>query len=317
MQEPESSEEVEEPEEEIEEEPEPEAEEPTEWRTRLVLLDGYDSLLYISDDDGQTWSYWGATPLEGPTKSAMITTEDGAYLLTDTQGAVLFSYNAGESWFSPTTAPWGSDAPNGTSCHHVNLVLGQEGAVYATSTHSQRDGILYRSDDDGANWTQVGTWPHQTGLMHALEVTLEGVIFVAHTPYEGAQVFRSLDGGETFEQVSSYNDSTFGGVALITSDSVGTLYAIGNPESTLYRSFDDGDSWESAAKWEDPRSIASLKTTPDDTLVAVSVKGPTLTSTDLGTSLEVVGDWGSAADRDIICCSGWTSLMTEQVPVED
>ena len=69
-----------------------------------------------------------------------------------------------------------------------------------------------------------------------------------------------------------------------------------------------GVHWSSRGDWIDGRSIASI-VDYHTTLYAVSVKGVVLRSTDFGYSWQEVGNWGSAAQRDILSATGWIDVI--------
>ncbi len=277
---------------------------------RLVLLDGYDAHLYASDDGGAAWFEVGTVPLDAPAIVSFAVRAGGEYVATTTLGTVIVSADRGQSWSPRPAAPWGSDGTTGGPANFVQLAPGAEGELIATSTHYGRPGRVYGSVDGALTWKLLGTWPMETGMMTGLAADGAGTIYVSHPPYLGGQVYTGQP--SALALAGSIQPTPTGAVALIERlpDS-GLLVAVGTPETTFLRSLDGGGDWSAGGAWIDPRGIAGLAALRDELVVAVSVKGPVLRSADLGESWEVVGDWGEAADRDLLCCSGWIDLGVE------
>lgn len=280
--------------------------------TVLALFDGFDSTLYASSDEGVSWVMVGPVPIPSPSISTVTLRADGAFLVSSTQGLVRQSIDQGATWTNLPDAPWATDGPTGGSCQFLSLDTAVGGDVYAASAHSQRDGILYRSTDGGMSWVQLGTWAQQSGTMTTLAVSPAGKIYVVHAGFTGAPVFRSDDGGATFALVGTYDPSGLGGVALVAVDGAGTVFAAGQPETTFFASVDSGATFTARGAWIDGRSIQALRADSSGDLFAISVKGPVLKSTDAGFTWVEVGDWGTAATRNIISGSGWIGLIAAQ-----
>jgi photosystem II stability/assembly factor-like uncharacterized protein len=273
---------------------------------RVVVLDGYDGTVYASDDSGSTWGIAGTVPFNAPAKVAFAMRADGGYLATTQTGELWLSGDEGAGWVQLPDAPWSSDTDGGPSSHIAMDGFGKY--VYATSTSSVRDGILYRTENGGMDWEISGTWPHQTGMDTDIAAVPYGPVYIAHTPYEGGQIYRSDDSGASFALVGSY-DTVSGGNAILEVDVAGTVYATGNPETTFFASSDLGTSWTPRGSWISGRSIAAISD-HNTTMYAVSVKGNVLRSDDFGHNWDEVGDWGSAAQRDIISASGWIDVLS-------
>ena len=122
------------------------------------------------------------------------------------------------------------------------------------------DGV-YRSLDGGDTWEHMGL--RNTRFIHRIAVHPENpdIVYVAAPghrwgPNEERGLFRTLDGGQTWENVLYINDDT-GVVEIAMEDNGRVLYAAayqrrrhawgnltGGPHSGIYRSMDGGDTWE-------------------------------------------------------------------------
>lgn len=280
--------------------------------TRLVLVDGYDGQVYRSLDEAATWTKAGRAGFSAPAIVSVARRSDGATVVTSTRGEILVSTDGGANWSALPAAPWSADAPQGGAAHFVSLATAPDGDLVGVSVHSGRDGLVYRSSDLGRSWRVAGTWPERTGMMTDVAVAPNGEVYVAHPPYLGGTVYRSSDRGATFARVGAYDPGPAGGVAVIRSDRTGTLFAVGNPEVTLYASKDRGATWSALGAWLNPRAVQAMTVDRRNRIFAASVKGPVLVSDDGGRALRAVGDWGTAASRDIICCSGWIGLVADE-----
>jgi photosystem II stability/assembly factor-like uncharacterized protein len=121
---------------------------------------------------------------------------------------------------------------------------------------------MYKSTDGGENWTHIGL-PEARQIarvrIHPEDPDLVYVASMGHTwgPHPDKGVFRTRDGGDTWEKVLFISEGT-GAIDLIMSpDDPNLLFAaiweferkawgatFGGPEGGLYRSRDGGDTWE-------------------------------------------------------------------------
>ncbi len=138
-----------------------------------------------------------------------------------------------------------------------------EHAVRAHTT-TRGDGV-YKSTDAGRTWTH-------TGLIHAHHISAirihpanPDVVYVAvqgelYAPNPKRGVYRSMDGGRTWERILHVNASTGAADLAINPANPRILYAAlwdhqrspwyirsGGPGSGLYQSSDGGDNWEKMA----------------------------------------------------------------------
>jgi photosystem II stability/assembly factor-like uncharacterized protein len=121
---------------------------------------------------------------------------------------------------------------------------------------------VFKSTNAGENWTHVGL--ENAGGIGRVEVNPEDpdIVFVAcmgnlfsKNPERG--IYRTKDGGETWENVLFISDSTGGIDLCIHPTNPDTIYATmwervrhaeyrhyGGPTSGMYRSYDGGDTWD-------------------------------------------------------------------------
>jgi len=189
-------------------------------------------------------------------------TETGTFYFGGCAGGVWKTTNAGSHWWNISdgffkTAAVGALA---VSDSDPNVIYAGTGEACIRSNVSHGDGV-YRSDDGGRTWRNVGLAPtrHISGL--AIHPTNPEVVYVAAlgrawgtNPERG--VYRSKDGGASWDLVLHKSDKA--GAAALSMDfrNPRVLYAAlwqggrfphaassGGEDSGLYRSLDGGDTW--------------------------------------------------------------------------
>ncbi|MFG1691818.1 WD40/YVTN/BNR-like repeat-containing protein [Gemmatimonadota bacterium] len=184
-----------------------------------------------------------------------------------TGGGVWVTTDAGESWknVSDGFIEVGSIGAVEVALSDANVIYVGTGSACIRGNVSAGDGV-YRSTDAGRTWSLVGL--EESGAVGSIQVhpSNPDLVYVAalghpfgKNPERG--VFRSSDGGETWEHV------------LALSDSVGAVDLVMNPENPrilfagmwraerkpwtlvdasedggVYRSTDGGDTWEKLEK---------------------------------------------------------------------
>ncbi len=138
-----------------------------------------------------------------------------------------------------------------------NLTLGGTGRVYGS-----RGDVLHRVTADGQRTEVVNSLPARISAIHE---RADGLLVVATDddhwdPRKPCTIYRSMDGGQSFEQVKQIE----GGAVLwwsLDSDSEGRLF-MGEygPQGqgmskTLWRSLDDGASWQEVYRAPDQDKV--------------------------------------------------------------
>jgi len=115
---------------------------------------------------------------------------------------------------------------------------------------------VFRSDDGGRTWKNMGL----PDSYHIGEIAIHphnpNIVFVAvlghfWSPNENRGLYRTLDGGQTWERVLYVNDRTGANDVVISPSNPDVVYAslwedypgICGPESGLYKSSDGGQTW--------------------------------------------------------------------------
>lgn len=190
-------------------------------------------------------------------------TERAVFYMGSTGGGVWRTTNAGVTWQNMSDGQLGSASvgaiaisPSEPSVLYVGM-----GESCIRGNVSFGDG-LYRSLDGGRTWRHMGLreTEHISRIrIHPRDPELLYVSVLGHAfgPNEERGVYRSRDGGRTFERIL-YRDADTGAIDLsMDPRSPNVLYASlwqgrrspwsmqsGGPGSGLWRSLDGGDSWE-------------------------------------------------------------------------
>lgn len=250
--------------------------------------------ILISTDGGDTWEQ---APV--PTR-AMLT---GVFFYDENLGwavghdsAILRTTDGGATWELVNWAPeeeapffdvWFSDAENG-------VAIGAYGAYFATA-------------DGGTTWDFVsvdGTDWH----LHKIARGDEGRLYIAA---EAGYVYRSEDGGETWEELPSDYEGSYFGVLPLDGDSLLIFGLRGH----LFRSDDAGDSWEEIETGTVSMLTDGLEL-EDGTIIVTGLGGAVLTSMDGGLSFQLHQQANRRGISAIVDAGDGALLMTGEFGVK-
>ncbi len=155
----------------------------------------------------------------------------------------LSSYDAGRTWEQ------GNMTPLDHAAARLSVSASEPGVVYLAAYEA---GVL-RSDDSGATWRQLPSYP--TGYAHSVTAHPDqpGVVFVGSEP---AAIFRSNDGGENWEESESFRQVPESSRWNFHGDRLSHVrelrMAPGDPDTMfagievggMVRSDDGGESWK-------------------------------------------------------------------------
>jgi photosystem II stability/assembly factor-like uncharacterized protein len=208
--------------------------------------------------------------LVGPWRGGRVTTVTGVpdnpmlYYMGATGGGVWKTENAGTTWENLSDGHFnvGTIGAVAVAESDINvLYVGTGESPIRGVTTSHGDGV-YKSTDAGKTWTHVGL--KESGQISRIEVHPQNpdIAYIAVQgqiwgPNEERGVFRTIDGGETWEHVLKVNADTGAGDLAMDPTNPRILYAAmwhhgrtpwfiksGGDGGGLYKSIDGGDNWE-------------------------------------------------------------------------
>jgi len=212
--------------------------------------------------DAMRWRMIG--PFRGGRTVAAVgvPSQPNVFYIGVNNGGIWKTSDAGRVW-----TPVFDDQPTG-SIGAIALAPSDPNVIYAGSGEglqrpdlSTGDG-MYKSTDAGKTWTHLGLRDGQQIPMIAVDPRDPNRLFVAvlghpYGPNEERGIFRSTDGGRTFEKVL-YRDENSGGIDVVIDPSnPQTVYAalwearqgpwengaFTGPGSGVYKSIDGGTTW--------------------------------------------------------------------------
>ena len=207
--------------------------------------------------------------LIGPYRGGRVTTVTGVrnnpmlYYMGATGGGVWKTENAGTTWQNISDKHFkvgtiGAVAVSESDGNILFVGTGESPIRGVTTSHG--DGV-YRSDDGGTSWTHVGLGA--TGQISAIEIhpLNPDIAFVAAQgaiwgPSKERGIYRTLDGGKTWQQVLSVDENTGASDLVMDPNNPRILYAAmwehgrkpwfihsGGEAGGIFKSTDGGDSW--------------------------------------------------------------------------
>jgi photosystem II stability/assembly factor-like uncharacterized protein len=230
--------------------------------------------LFRSDDGGETFEFvrslwehpqrreWNAG-FGGQAVHTVLTDprDPDAVLVAVSTGGVYRSSDGGRSWASSNTGIKAEFFPEpypefGQCVHKVARDAADPDRLYL-----QNHGGVYRSDDNGANWSEIGkNLPADFGFAIAAHPRRGGVAYVfpvvdgsdRFPPNHRCRVYRTQDAGTTWTELSAgLPDVPHYGIvlrdALRTDDADPAGVYFGTRNGEVYASADEGDSWRQVA----------------------------------------------------------------------
>jgi photosystem II stability/assembly factor-like uncharacterized protein len=184
------------------------------------------------------------------------------YYMGATGGGLWKSTDGGTTWKPVTDGQIAS-----SSIGAVAVAASNPDIVYIGTGESDirgniiQGGGAYKSTDGGKTWTHIGLTDTQVIAKIRVHPTNPDLVYVAAFGHHAAPnpdrgVFRSKDGGKTWEKILFRDDKTGGNELIIDPNNPQVIYAAlwqayrnswemssGGPGSGIFRSTDGGDHW--------------------------------------------------------------------------
>jgi photosystem II stability/assembly factor-like uncharacterized protein len=220
---------------------------------------------YKAQGSRVTWEFAGPVNIGGRVTSVtMHPTNQEVFYIGNASGGVLKTEDAGGSFTSIF------DEQPSLSIGDVALAPSNPEIIYVGTGEANPgggslsyDGLgIFRSDDGGSNWTDLGL--HESGSVGRLVVHPQNpdICYVAamgrmFSTNEQRGVFKTTDGGQSWEKVLYLTDSTGAIDIVIHPNNPDTLYACmwertrrpdkrhyGGETCGVYRTYDGGENWD-------------------------------------------------------------------------
>jgi len=230
---------------------------------RLVAVGAHGHVI-LSDDQGQTWRQASFVPTR-----TLLTTVEFADEKTGWAGGhdatIIRTTDGGETW------------------ELQNFDPALEAAILTLHFKDRQNGIAMGvfslslvTSDGGLTWEEASLVP-ETGLDYHLNGLFESPSGTQFVAAEFGTVYRSTNGGESFETVETdYEGSFWGGLATPE----GTVLVHGM-RGNIWRSTDDGLTFEKVTSGTN-QSLGGSTILEDGTIVMVGLSGAVVASTDDG-----------------------------------
>ena len=215
---------------------------------------------------GPRWRHIGPFRA-GRTKSAVgVPSQPNVFYMAATNGGVWKTNDAGRTW-NPIF-----DAQNTGSIGAVEVAPSNPNILYVGSGEGlQRPDLstgngLYRSNDAGRTWAHLGLRDGQQIPRIAIDPTNPERLFVAvlghpYGPNAERGIYRSVNGGQSFERVLFKDENTGGADVVLSPTDPNTVYAVlwearqgpwenaawSGANSGLFKSTDGGATWTQLA----------------------------------------------------------------------
>ncbi len=211
---------------------------------------------------GPRWRHIGPFRA-GRTKSAVgVPTQPNVFYMAATNGGVWKTDDAGRTWDPIFDAQaTGSIGALEVAPSNPDIVYVGSGEGLQRPDLSTGDG-MYRSNDAGRTWTHLGLRDGQQIPRIAIDPTNAERLFVAvlghpYGPNAERGIYRSINGGQSFEKVLYKDENTGGADVVLAPNDPNTVYAVlwearqgpwenaawSGPNSGLFKSTDGGNSW--------------------------------------------------------------------------
>jgi len=238
--------------------------------------------LFSSTDGGASWQPLGTT---GATITNRI-----SYVAYDPAAPATFwesgIYNGGGVYKTTDNGATFTPAGSVTHCDSVSVNFSDPARMLLLAGSHEQSQKLFRSTDGGANWTDIGkALPAGSGFCTTSFIVDAKTFVIGCGGWYGGTpgIQRTIDGGDTFQQVS---DKGVAGQPLRASD--GAIYWAGHQAGGLYKSTDQGKSFTQVADANQAKSIEPIEL-PDGRIVTVG-SATLMASADHGTSWQPLAD---------------------------
>jgi photosystem II stability/assembly factor-like uncharacterized protein len=253
-----------------------------------IFVAGYGTGVYRSLDNGQSWEQL-SNGMYRYDIFALTIDQDGFIYAGESGGPgphILRSTDNGNSWENKSNGLGAYDEP-------YAFTVDEENNIYTATSI----GSVFKTTDQAENWIQIFS---NYNILFSISVCQEGYIF---TGGWNDKIFRSTSGGNSWDTLVVSGDSEQI-ITSINTDLEGYIFAgtWGDPrfDKGVFRSGDNGESWEAVNNGLTDLSITSLFVDKGSNLYAGTESGSAFRSSDQGESWIQIGPIASQVNDIII-----------------
>lgn len=243
-----------------------------------VYLTGGGGFVRLSTDGGHTWTFQKHAMQAGTTDiffSGLL-----GWATSSKNRIVIYTLDGGNYWRVPTNTNIGRSWSKkvslaGQARGNTFAMNGTSRSLYCTFVNQ-----VLKSLDEGETWSQIATLPASVNRTNAFLVSpKDSLVMLAATKSStvGPRVYRSDDGGASWDTTSSLNFSEYGPPLEMHPDKPDTVYfGVDGYNQGLHRSTDFGATW---SLWTNPsfafRSPCDIQVVPDSSNIIIVGDGVT------------------------------------------
>ncbi len=235
---------------------------------RLVAVGDRGHVLY-SDDDGKSWTQGKVPTTKMLVAVSFVDDKNGWAVGHD--ALILNTTDSGETWTQQYSDP-DAEVP----LLDVWFRNAREGYVVGPY------GYFMKTSDGGKTWDDWKDSINNEEELHFNSITSlkNGTLFISG---EAGMLYRSLDGGDTFEMIESPYDGSFFGVIPTQHPDTALVYGL---RGHLFRTVDNGVTWEEIKTGTDYGLFGGALLS-DGTMAVVGDNGSIVRSTDNGSTVSL------------------------------
>jgi photosystem II stability/assembly factor-like uncharacterized protein len=224
---------------------------------------------------------------------AGVPSQPNVFYIGFDNGGVWRSTDYGSTWVPLfDSQPSGSIGAIGVAASDPSIIYVGAGAGIIRPDLSVGDG-MYKSTDAGKTWTHLGLRDSQMIAQIDVDPKNPNRLFVAalghpYGPNPERGIFRSMDGGATFEKVLYKDEYTSGNDVRIDTKDPNTVYAclwqqqqgfyengsFGGTDGGIFKSTDGGTTWKKLGGGLPPVMEANLGLAPSDPKIIYATIAP-------------------------------------------
>ena len=304
--------------------------------SRLVAVGEHGVVIY-SDDNGQSW-HQALVPVSVSITDVAFATPNDGWAVGD-YGVVLHTHDGGVTWTKQITGnqvnklimtaatqfassqPSSDEAQRALRRANIFVQAGPDKPFMSILVFDPQNVMVFgayrmciKTADGGKNWTDCSL-----DIADSISHNLYNAVAAGSSLYIGAEagmVFRSVDQGKTFQQVTSPAKDTLFGILATRGNTLDTFGVAGH----MFRSMDQGQTWSTVAIFAQSNLTAGM-VLQSGAVIVVSEAGDMYLSTDDCLTFHVsgvnqgMGIFGitQAADGDIVLV-GTDGVRVVQAP---